>query len=115
MNVVAYDNQNDLDNSRKTELTVNLTISKEYPPEFNITSETVRKFKGQYPFCWNVWLFLYLYSHRKFNFFLNLEGNFNSDETWTFTAATDKNIDKGEEDTIYYYLYSKSLCLLISN
>ena len=51
MNVVAYDNQNDLDNSRKTELTVNLTISKEYPPEFNITSETVRNFKGQYPFC----------------------------------------------------------------
>ena len=51
MNVVAYDNQNDLDNSQKTELTVNLTISKEYPPEFNITSETVRKFKGQYPFC----------------------------------------------------------------
>ena len=48
-------------------------------------------------------------------FFLNLEGNFNSDETWTFTPATDKNIDKGEEDTIYYYLYSKSLWLLISN
>ena len=49
------------------------------------------------------------------NVFLNLEGNFNSDETWTFTPATDKNIDKGEEDTIYYYLYSKSLSLLISN
>ena len=47
-------------------------------------------------------------------FFLK-EGNFNSDETWTFTPATDKNIDKGEEDTIYYYLYSRLLCLLISN
>ena len=62
----------------------------------------------------------YVYTHienliYEICFFLNLEGNFNSDETWTFTPATDKNIDKGEEDTIYYYLYSKSLWLLISN
>ena len=64
MNVVAYDNQNDLDNSRKTELTVNLTISKEYPPEFNITSETVTKFKGEYTFSFvEIYEFFYTYTY----------------------------------------------------
>ena len=36
------------------------------------------------------------------------------DDPWKFTAATDKNIDKGEEDTIYYYLYSKYLVYIIT-